>query len=149
MPRYFRRLAEGEFDQADLALRTEELARFVGTAAELYGLDRSGILAVGFSNGANIAVSLLLRRPGLLAGAVLFRAMLPFEPERPVALPATPVWLGAGRHDPTVPRENIERLARLLRVAGARVTLEWQDAGHQLTPEDVDSATRWLAALPA
>ena len=149
MPRYFRRLAEGVFDQADLALRTEELARFVGTAAERYGLDRSGIVAVGFSNGANIAGSLLLRRPGLLAGAVLFRAMLPFEPERPVVLPATPVWLSAGRHDPTVPRENIERLARLLRDAGARVTLEWQDAGHQLTPEDVDSATRWLAALPA
>jgi predicted esterase len=149
MPRFFRRLAEGVFDQADLALRTDELARFVRAATECYQLDPARIVAVGYSNGANIAGSLLLRHPGLLAGAVLFRAMLPFEPERPLALPGTPVWLGAGRSDPTVPRANIERLARLLQDSGARVTLDWRDAGHQMTAEDVEAAARWLAALPA
>jgi phospholipase/carboxylesterase len=149
MPRFFRRLAEGVFDQADLALRTDELARFVRAATERYQLDPARIVAVGFSNGANIAGSLLLRHPGVLAGAILFRAMLPFEPERPVVLPGTPVWLGAGRLDPTVPRANIERLARLLQDSGARVTLDWRDAGHQMTAEDVEAAGRWLAALPA
>jgi len=149
MPRFFRRLAEGVFDQADLALRTDELARFITAAAARYRLDPAHIVAVGFSNGANIAASLLLRYPGLLAGAVLFRAMLPFEPDRPVVLPGTPVWLGAGRADPTVPRANVERLARLLQDSGARVTLEWRDAGHQMTGEDVEAAARWLAALPA
>lgn len=148
LPRFFRRLAEGIFDQADLALRTDELARFIRAATTRYGLDPAGLVAVGYSNGANIAGSLLLRYPGLLAGAVLFRAMLPFEPARPVAIPGTPVWLGAGRRDPTVPRENIERLAKLLQDSGARVTLEWRDAGHQMNAEDVDSAARWLTALP-
>jgi predicted esterase len=149
MPRFFRRLAEGVFDQVDLALRTDELARFIRAATERYRLDPAGVVAVGYSNGANIAGSLLLRHPGLLAGAVLFRAMLPFEPDRPVALPGTPVWLGAGRTDFTVPHQNIERLAQLLRDAGAKVTLEWRDAGHQVTAEDVDSAARWLMTLPA
>jgi phospholipase/carboxylesterase len=148
LPRFFRRLAEGVFDQADLALRTDELAGFIRAATVRYGLDPGGIVAVGYSNGANIAGSLLLRHPGLLAGAVLFRAMLPFEPGHPVAIPGTPVWLGAGRRDPTVPRENIERLAALLRDSGALVTLEWRDAGHQMNAEDIDSAGRWLAALP-
>jgi phospholipase/carboxylesterase len=149
MPRFFRRLAEGVFDQADLAHRTGELARFVRAAVERYRLDPAGLVAVGYSNGANIAGSLLLRYPGLLAGAVLFRAMLPFEPDRPVSIPGTPVWLGAGRGDSTVPRANIERLARLLQESGAQVTLEWRDAGQQLTAEDLESAGRWLAALPA
>ncbi|MFI5209343.1 MAG: alpha/beta hydrolase [Gemmatimonadales bacterium] len=149
MPRFFRRLAEGVFDQADLALRTGELARFIRAATDRYRLDPAGVIAVGYSNGANIAGSLLLRHPGLLAGAVLFRPMLPYEPERPVVLPGTPVWLGAGRTDLTVPHQNVERLAQLLRDSGARVTLEWRDAGHQMTAEDVESAVRWLLALPA
>ena len=149
MPRFFRRLAEGVFDLADLAHRTEELARFIRAATDRYRLDPAGVIAVGYSNGANIAGSLLLRHPGLLAGAVLFRPMLPYEPERPVVLPGTPVWLSAGRTDLTVPHQNVERLAQLLRDSGARVTLEWRDAGHQMTAEDVESAARWLLALPA
>jgi len=149
MPRFFRRLAEGVFDQADLALRTDQLARFIGAATERYRLDPAGVVAVGYSNGANIAGSLLLRHPGTLAGAALFRAMLPFEPDPSVVLPGTPVWLGAGRTDPTVPHQNIERLAQILREAGAQVTLDWSEAGHQMTEADADTAARWLSILPS
>jgi phospholipase/carboxylesterase len=145
MPRFFRRLAEGVFDQQDLAARTDELAGWVEAAAAEYGLDRSRIVAAGFSNGANIAASLLLRRPGLLAGGVLFRAMVPFEPQALPELGGIPVLLGAGRADPIVPARNTERLAELLRSAGARVTLDWRPGGHTLSQPEVEDAARWLA----
>ena len=143
-PRFFRRLAEGVFDQEDLARRTEELAEFVEGAAATYGLDRGGMVAVGFSNGANIAASLLLRRPKLLRGAVLLSPMVPFEP---VALPdlgGTVVFIGAGRKDPIAPAEEAERLAELLRRSGAEVTLHWEPGGHSVTPAEVESARAWL-----
>jgi phospholipase/carboxylesterase len=145
MPRFFRRLAEGVFDQQDLAARTDELAEWVGAAAAEYGLDQSRIVAAGFSNGANIAASLLLRRPGLLAGGVLFRAMVPFEPRALPELGGVPVLLGAGRADPIVPAHNTERLAELLREAGAKVTLDWRPGGHNLSQPEVEDAARWLA----
>jgi predicted esterase/catechol 2,3-dioxygenase-like lactoylglutathione lyase family enzyme len=143
-PRFFRRLAEGVFDQEDLARRTEELARFVEAAATTYALDRSGIVAVGFSNGANIAASLLLRRPGLLRGAVLLSPMLPFEPEPIPDLAGTSVFVGAGRADPIVPAAQAERLAAVLREGGADVTLHWEPGGHAITPSEVKVAQRWL-----
>ena len=114
MPRFFRRLAEGVFDHEDLVNRTHELTEFVEQAVEEYDLDPNRLFAVGFSNGANIAASLLLLRPGLLAGAVLLRAMVPFEPETPPDLSGTPVYLAAGQADQMVPPENTERLAQLL-----------------------------------
>ena len=146
MPRFFRRLAEGVFDLSDLELRTRELAAFVREAAEVYGFGVERLTAVGFSNGANIAASLLLREPEVLSGAVLFRAMVPFEPDAPPALYGKRVYLGAGRADPIVPRESVERLAAILSEGGAEVTLDWQPAGHGLTDADVSAARRWFAA---
>ena len=139
-PRFFRRLAEGVFDLADLAVRTEALGDFLDGAAAQYGLARDRIVAVGFSNGANVAASLMLRRPGALAGALLLRAMVPFEPDAPIVVPAgraPQVTIASGLMDPLVPREQAEHLADLLRGAGAEVALEWVPAGHQLTQRDV------------
>ena len=145
MPRFFRRLAEGVFDHEDLMNRTHELAEFVERAIDEYGIDRRRLFAVGFSNGANIAASLLLTYPRLLAGAILLRAMVPFEPERTPDLSGTPVYLAAGRSDQMVPPENTEQLARLLREAGADVTLDWQPGGHGIGPEEVQAARNWFA----
>jgi predicted esterase len=139
-PRFFRRLAEGVFDLPDLHARTKQLAEFVMSAAHGYGFDPTRVIAAGFSNGANIAASVLLSSPATLAGAVLFRPMLPFIPERPVSLTGVGVFVGAGRADPIVPREQPERLAALLREYGADVTVIWQPAGHSLVRSDVSSA---------
>lgn len=148
MPRFFRRLAEGVFDLDDLRHRTHELAVFLRRASERYAFDPGRLVAVGFSNGANIAASLLLLDPGAaLAGAVLFRAMVPLVPDPMPAIPATPVLLSNGRTDPLVTEAETERLAALLRQAGADVTLLWPDAGHQLTSGDVTQARGWLAAV--
>jgi predicted esterase len=144
MPRFFRRLAEGVFDLDDLRVRTTELAEFIKAAAAHYAFDPTKVVAVGFSNGANIAGSLLLLRPGVLHGAVLFRAMVPLVPDPLPSLPETPVLISNGRADPIVPHAETERLAALLRNAGADVTLEWQNAGHHLVREDLDRAREWL-----
>jgi phospholipase/carboxylesterase len=143
MPRFFRRLAEGVFDEADLRSRTHELADWIASMRERHALPQPW--AVGFSNGANIAAALLLLRPESLQGAVLFRAMVPLETDLP-ELNGRPAWLGAGRHDPIVPAENTQRLAEMLRRAGAHVTLEWQEGGHALSAADVEEARAWLAA---
>ena len=144
MPRFFRRLAEGVFDHEDLVNRTHELAEFVEGAVNEYGLDPRLLFAVGFSNGANIGASLLLLYPRLLAGAVLLRAMVPFEPENLPDLSGTPVYLAAGRSDPIVPPENTERLAEMLRKARAKVTLDWQPSGHGVGQAEIESARNWL-----
>jgi predicted esterase/catechol 2,3-dioxygenase-like lactoylglutathione lyase family enzyme len=144
-PRFFRRLAEGVFDQEDLARRTAELGDFVVAATRAYELEPDGVVAVGFSNGANIAASLLLRRPGVLRGAVLLSPMVPFEPDTLPDLRGTAVFIGAGRNDPMVPAEQTERLAELLRQAGADVTLHWEAGGHAVTKGEVDAAARWIA----
>ena len=143
MPRFFRRLAEGVFDLEDLALRTSQLAAFVRAAAASYGFDLARLTAVGFSNGANIAASVLLSEPEVIRRAVLFRAMLPRE-VAPPRLDGTRVYLAAGRRDPIIPAASVERLATLLRQGGADVTLEWRPGGHGLTAEDVDASRRWL-----
>ena len=145
MPRFFRRLAEGVLDQADLRVRAGELAEFVAQAASAYEFDPEAVVAVGFSNGANIAAGTMLLHPSALAGAVLYRAMVPLEPEARPDLAGVQVFLGAGRRDPMVPPGHAERLTRMLREAGATVTLAWRDAGHELTSEDVDGGAAWLA----
>ena len=144
MPRFFRRLAEGVFDQADLALRTSQLAAFVRAASAKYEFDLARLTTIGFSNGANIAASVLLREPGLIRRSVLFRAMVPADAPPKPAGTGTRVYIGAGERDPIIPPPNVERLAELLRHSGADVTLEWQMAGHGLTAADVDAAKRWL-----
>ena len=143
-PRFFRRVAEGVFDQEDLAQRTQELAAFVEAATASYHLEPDGIVAVGFSNGANIAASLLLRRPGLLRGAVLLSPMVPFEPEEMPRLEGTPVFIGAGRTDVISPPAQAERLAELFRRAGADVHLHWDPNGHSVTRAELDAARDWL-----
>ena len=146
MPRFFRRLSEGVFDETDLKHRAGELAEFVGRAAQKYGF-APGVVAVGYSNGANIASATLLLHPEAVSGAVLFRPMVPFEPDRLPDLSGVPVFLSAGRRDPLVPTENVERLAAMLREAGAGVTLYWEDAGHGLTDAELRVAKRWLEEL--
>jgi predicted esterase len=145
MPRFFRRLAEGVFDLEDLKYRTHELADFVQRAAGSYGLDPKKLVAVGLSNGANIAASTLLLRPQTFAGAILLRPMVPLEPEHPPDLRAVRVFIGAGRLDHLVPPEQTERLAALLRAAGAEVSVHWVTAGHGLVAAEVDAARQWLA----
>ena len=145
LPRFFRRLSEGTFDVPDLIARTHELAEFVATAAVKYGFDPADVFAVGYSNGANIAASLLLLHPGVLRGAVLFRPMVPLVPESGPQLGGTPVFIGAGRHDQIVSAARTAQLARLLESAGAKVTVHVEPAGHPLTDDDVAAARAWLA----
>jgi phospholipase/carboxylesterase len=144
-PRFFRRLAEGVFDHEDLLFRTHELAEFVQAASEEYGFDASKVVAVGYSNGANVAASTILLHPGLLRAAVLFRAMVPFEPDLAPDLSGMPVFLAAGRMDRMIPPNNTQRLADILLEAGADVDLRWRDTGHPLTYEDVAEAKAWLS----
>jgi predicted esterase len=144
MPRFFRRLAEGVFDEKDLIHRTEELADFVGAARARYGFGSRPVVAVGYSNGANIAASLLLLRPEVLAGAVLLRAMVPLTPPKLPDLAGVSVFLAGGRSDRIIPPENTDRLAGMLKTAGAAVTLHWSTGGHQMTEAEVNDAHRWL-----
>jgi phospholipase/carboxylesterase len=144
MPRFFRRLAEGVFDEKDLIQRTHELADFIGAASEKYGFDQKELIAVGYSNGANIAASILLLRPGTLGGAALLRAMVPLEPESLPSLDGTPVLLVSGNYDPIVPVANAKRLAALLKEAGAKVTVSLEESGHGLTEESVQATKDWL-----
>lgn len=146
MPRFFRRLAEGVFDEADLVRRAADLAAFVPAAAAAYGFDASRVVALGFSNGANIAAAMLLLHPGVLSGAALLRSMVPLTPAALPMLTGTRVLLAEGVQDPMVPRENAERLAAMFRGAGADVAVHWEAAGHELTQGDVTAAQVWMAA---
>jgi phospholipase/carboxylesterase len=145
--RFFRRLAEGVFDHEDLVCRTHELADFVEAASQQYGFNPSKVVAAGYSNGANIAASLMLLHPGLLQAAVMFRAMVPFEPEESPDLSGMPVLLAAGRRDQMIPPQNAERLAEILTEAGADLDLRWRDTGHALTYEEVAEAKDWLSGV--
>jgi phospholipase/carboxylesterase len=145
MPRFFRRLAEGVFDLEDLARRTDDLARFVAGAAAMYGFSTSRVVAVGYSNGANIAASVLLKVPGLLTRAILIRPMVPFTPASTPNLAGTEVLLSAGELDLIVPASQPRALADLLRNAGAEVEERWQRTGHGLVEADVAAAREWLA----
>ena len=147
MPRFFRRLAEGVFDLEDLKTRTNELADFAAAAAQHYGFASDNVIAVGYSNGANTAAGMLLLRPEILRGAVLFRAMVPLVPENLPDLSSVHVWIGAGSEDPIIPTSETQRLVELLRSAGADVTLRFFNAGHGLTSSDVEIAKHWLDEL--
>jgi predicted esterase len=143
--RFFRRIAEGVFDQEDLIVRTRELGSFVREAAMEYQLDPHRIVAVGYSNGANIASSLMLREPGILAGAVLFRPMVPFTPRPSPKLSGTPVLICAGEHDPLLPQGDTETLASIFQSADADVTIHLERAGHQLAMGDITAAKDWIS----
>lgn len=144
MPRFFRRLSEGVFDEEDLVLRTGELNDFLDRAAVKYGFDRGHVAAVGYSNGANIAASLLFHQAGSLRAAMLFHPMVP---RRGVTLPdltGVPVFIGAGTNDPICAAGETEELERLFADAGAQVTLHWEANGHRLTVTETMAAARWL-----
>ncbi|TCU71358.1 phospholipase/carboxylesterase [Bradyrhizobium sp. R2.2-H] len=147
MPRFFRRLAEGVFDEDDVRRRAHELGDFVAEAQKQYGL--AAPIAVGFSNGANIAAALLLLKPEALAGAILLRAMVPLSDPPNADLADKPVLLLSGQADPIVPASNSARLAALLSEAGARVTHKVLPAGHQLSQADVSLARDWIGNVAA
>ncbi len=145
MPRFFRRFAEGVFDEEDVRFRSGELADFVQKASETYSLGK--IITVGYSNGANIAGAMLLLNPGVLSGAVLLRAMPTIKPDVIPDLDGVPVFLGQGRHDPIAPPELTDRLSALLTEANAAVTVAYQDTGHNLTQNDLTAAQEWLRLI--
>jgi phospholipase/carboxylesterase len=144
-PRFFRRLAEGVFDPKEVRSRAEELARFVRAAAVTYRLDAARIFAFGYSNGANVASTVMLVEPRVFVGAILLRPMLVYEPTEKVDLDGSSVLISAGRMDPIVPTESVDRLVELLESARADVTVKWQLAGHNLVPSEVREAADWLA----
>ena len=144
IPRFFRRLAEGVFDEEDLRFRTNELSDFVDKASRAYGFDASKVIAVGYSNGANIAASMLLLVPQALSSAILFRVMVPLVPDRLPNLYGKHIFMSSGLQDPIATKNEAETLSNLFKQAGADVTLEWQNSGHELTKEDVQSAQAWL-----
>lgn len=147
MPRFFRRLEEGVFDEADVVFRTHELAAFLQRAVAAYDLDATNLVAVGYSNGANIAASLLLLEPAVLAHAVLLRSMVPLVPEKLPNLRGRRVFMASGRHDPILPADNAERLANMLKQAGADVDLQWSNAGHGLLQNELEQARTFVASL--
>jgi phospholipase/carboxylesterase len=147
MPRFFRRLAEGVFDEEDLIYRTEELYKFLDQAAEEYEFDRDNIVAVGYSNGANIAASLMFHYKDALRAASLHHPMVP---RRGIDLPdliGKDVLIAAGKNDPICPPQESEELYSLLDNAGANVEMHWENGGHQLTLAEVEAAGNWFKSL--
>lgn len=147
MPRFFRRLAEGVFDEEDLVFRTKELNQFLDESAEQYGLNRENVLAIGYSNGANIAASLLFHYGDALKGAVLHHPMVP---RRGIELPdltGKSVFIAAGTNDPICSPEESSELQSLLKQANAKVELHWENRGHQLTADEVRAAAQWYSTL--
>ncbi|MFJ7733904.1 alpha/beta hydrolase [Lysinibacillus sp. NPDC097231] len=147
MPRFFRRLAEGVFDIEDLIFRTKELNDFLLEAAQQYGFDRNRVVAIGYSNGANIAASLLFHYEGALAGAILHHPMVPRRGIELPVLSSIPVFIGAGTNDPMCSAQESEDLEALLTSAGADVTTKWFNYGHQLTMPEVEAAKEWYNGI--
>jgi phospholipase/carboxylesterase len=144
MPRFFRRLEEGVFDIEDLIFRTEELNEQLSKFAEQYEFDRNHVVAVGYSNGANIAASLLYHHENSLSGAILFHAMVP---RKGIEIPNQhhiPVFIGAGKRDPLIDPNQTKELSAQLQQSNADVTEFWTDGGHQLTREEVEQAKEWF-----
>jgi predicted esterase len=146
-PRFFRRLAEGVFDEKDVVARAHELADFVASAATHYKIDREKLVTVGYSNGANIAAAMMLLGTGQFSQAILLRPMVPLEPATLPDLQGTRVLLSAGQSDPIARPAIVTELAQLFRTAGAAVDLVVQPSGHELGANDVATARQWLAAL--
>jgi phospholipase/carboxylesterase len=145
MPRVFRRLFEGVFDIEDLKFRTHELVDFIENASKLYSFDLEHIIAVGYSNGANIASSILLLRPEILSTAILFCPMVPFIPDTLPNLISKNIFMSAGEWDPIVPRQNTEKLFDIFKKAHANVSIHWQKSGHELGQEEILAAKEWLS----
>jgi phospholipase/carboxylesterase len=147
MPRFFRRLAEGVFDEEDLVFRTKELNEFLDEAANKYDFNRENIIAIGYSNGANIAASLLFHYQHALKGAILHHPMVPRKGIELPDLTGKSVFIAAGTNDPICsPMESAE-LQSLFEKANAKVELHWENRGHQLTIEEVEAASKWYKRI--
>jgi predicted esterase len=144
-PRFFKRLAEGKFDPKEVRSRANELARFIRAAVVTYRLDPARVYVLGYSNGANIASTVMLVEPGILHGSILLRPMLVYEPPELNDLSGSAVFISAGRMDPIVPVDSVEKLVTLFQSVNAEVTLKWQLGGHSLVPSEVREASEWLA----
>jgi len=147
MPRFFRRLSEGVFDEEDLIFRTKELNAFLDDAAEKYQFDRNNIIAIGYSNGSNIAASLLFHYQNAIKGAILHHPMVP---RRGIELPdltGKKVFIAAGTNDPICSPAESEELLTLLNNAKASVELHWENRGHQLTITEVEAAAKWYLSF--
>jgi len=144
--RYFHRNPDGSFNQEDLAKRTQELADFIRDTAPTHGIDLSRLVALGFSNGANIASALFFRRPEVLRGGILLRGMVPFLPEN-VSLTGKDILLMAGEQDPLIPVASATQLAELYRKAGANIAFHTLPTGHGLIERDVIEARNWYNSL--
>lgn len=147
MPRFFRRLAEGVFDEEDLIYRTNELNQFLDEAAEKYDFDRENILAIGYSNGANIAASLLFHFQHALQGAILHHPMVPRRGMELPDLSGKSVFIAAGTNDPICSPMESNELQSLLEKAHAQVELHWENRGHQLTANEVEAAALWYRSF--
>jgi phospholipase/carboxylesterase len=147
MPRFFRRLAEGVFDEEDLVYRTNELNQFLDDAAEKYDFDRNNIIAIGYSNGANIAASLLFHFQDALKGAILYHPMIPSKGIKLPDLTGKSIFITAGTNDPICSPLESKGLESLLAEANANVEIHWENRGHQLTREEVEAAARWYRQL--
>jgi phospholipase/carboxylesterase len=147
MPRFFRRISEGVFDEEDLRRRADELAEFVVKASAAYGIEDRSLVAVGFSNGANIASAMLLQRPELLAGAVLLAAMVPYAEPPAADLAGTTVIISNGDRDPMITRQVTPKLASQLRERGAEVVELPHPGGHQIYPAVLPEIRRIIADL--
>ena len=145
MPRFFRRLSEGVFDIEDLKFRTHELVDFIENASKLYSFDLEHVIAVGYSNGANITSSILVLRPEILSTAILFRPMVPFIPDTLPNLISKNIFMSAGEWDPIIPRQNTENLFDIFKKADANVSIHWQKSGHELGQEEILAAKEWLS----
>lgn len=149
MARFFSRTAADPFVFPDFDERIDDLAAFVRRAVEEHALDGRALYAVGYSNGANAAVGLMLRHPGLIAGAALLRPMLPAPPPAGLDLVGTRVLVAAGEADTMIPPPRVRDLVVALRDAGAEVEERWEATGHGLTQEDLGATARWLSGVPA
>lgn len=144
MPRFFRRFAEGVFDEEDVIRRANELADFITAAAEKYSFEQANVTAVGYSNGANIAAAMMLLRPEAVSTAILLRAMVTLSNPPAAQLTGKRVLISAGQHDPIIPLANVRSLAAVLTTAGAEVELEIHPASHGLVQQDLAVARRWI-----
>jgi len=145
MPRFFRRLAEGVFDEVDIHKRSAELHQFICEAAEFYEFDTEDLISVGYSNGANIATAINFLHPGLLKKNVLLRPMTPLVPETTPDLSGTSVFMSFGAIDPLMPAGESEKLTKLYKNFGADVTVNIEPTGHQLSHADLDKAAGWIS----
>ncbi|MDP4104714.1 MAG: alpha/beta hydrolase [Bacillota bacterium] len=147
MPRFFRRLAEGVFDIEDLIFRTKELNKFLDESSEKYGFERNNIIAIGYSNGANIAASLLFHYQNAIKGAILHHPMVPRKGIELPDLSGKNVFIAAGTNDPICSPMETTELESLLKKANANVEIHWENRGHQLTMEEVEAAIKWYKEL--